>query len=150
MFWILNLILRHACRFGPISIWCLLLPQWALISAFGASDSWPQLTLLWLTGSSHGRKHLCTGWPIEFFQSNLSGNICLQILYLTTLCSSASQPVLRCSVAKKFLDDMELGTEAIRSAVVEFMPYSFGAVNAQSKRFLEVWKNVGQIRNMDR
>ena len=43
-----------------------------------------------------------------------------------------------CSVAKKFLDDVELGNEAIRAAVVEFMPYSFAAVNAQSKRFLEV------------
>ena len=43
-----------------------------------------------------------------------------------------------CSVAKKFLDDVELGSEAIRAAVVEFMPYSFAAVNAQSKRFLEV------------
>ena len=42
------------------------------------------------------------------------------------------------SVAKKFLDDVELGSEAIRAAVVEFMPYSFAAVNAQSKRFLEV------------
>jgi hypothetical protein len=43
-----------------------------------------------------------------------------------------------CSVAKKFLDDVELGNESIRAAVVEFMPYSFAAVNAQSKRFLEV------------
>lgn len=43
-----------------------------------------------------------------------------------------------CSVAHKFLDDVELGNDAIRSAVVEFMPYSFAAVNAQSKRFLEV------------
>lgn len=41
-------------------------------------------------------------------------------------------------MAKKFLDDVELGSEAIRAAVVEFMPYSFAAVNAQSKRFLEV------------
>ena len=45
-----------------------------------------------------------------------------------------------CSVAKKFLDDVELGSEAIRAAVVDFMPYSFAAVNAQSKRFLEVEK----------
>ncbi|DBA86689.1 TPA: Dynein alpha chain, flagellar outer arm [Trebouxia sp. C0004] len=44
------------------------------------------------------------------------------------------------SVAKKFLDDVELGNESIRAAVVEFMPYSFAAVNAQSKRFLEVEK----------
>lgn len=43
-----------------------------------------------------------------------------------------------CSVAKKFLDDVELGSDSIRNAVVEFMPYSFAAVNAQSKRFLEV------------
>lgn len=41
-------------------------------------------------------------------------------------------------MAKKFLDDVELGSESIRAAVVEFMPYSFAAVNAQSKRFLEV------------
>lgn len=41
-------------------------------------------------------------------------------------------------MAHKFLDDVELGSDAIRSAVVEFMPYSFAAVNAQSKRFLEV------------
>ena len=41
-------------------------------------------------------------------------------------------------MAKKFLDDVELGNESIRAAVVEFMPYSFAAVNAQSKRFLEV------------
>lgn len=47
-----------------------------------------------------------------------------------------------CSVAKKFLDDVELGSESIRAAVVEFMPYSFAAVNAQSKRFLEVMFNV--------
>ena len=33
---------------------------------------------------------------------------------------------------------MELGSDSIRNAVVEFMPYSFAAVNAQSKRFLEV------------
>lgn len=46
--------------------------------------------------------------------------------------------VIQCSVAHKFLDDVELGNDAIRSAVVEFMPYSFAAVNAQSKRFLEV------------
>ena len=45
---------------------------------------------------------------------------------------------MHCSVAHKFLDDVELGSDAIRSAVVEFMPYSFAAVNAQSKRFLEV------------
>lgn len=41
-------------------------------------------------------------------------------------------------MAHKFLDDVELGSDAIRAAVVEFMPYSFAAVNAQSKRFLEV------------
>eukprot|EP00891_Asterochloris_glomerata_P001316 jgi/Astpho2/1316/Aster-06188 len=44
------------------------------------------------------------------------------------------------SVAKKFLDDVELGSDSIRNAVVEFMPYSFAAVNAQSKRFLETEK----------
>ena len=46
-------------------------------------------------------------------------------------------------MAKKFLDDVELGNESIRAAVVEFMPYSFAAVNAQSKRFLEVHLYAG-------
>ena len=50
----------------------------------------------------------------------------------------ADLKVCTCSVAKKFLDDVELGSDSIRNAVVEFMPYSFAAVNAQSKRFLEV------------
>ena len=53
--------------------------------------------------------------------------------------------VITCSVAHKFLDDVELGNDAIRSAVVEFMPYSFAAVNAQSKRFLEVLVCDGTI-----
>ena len=33
------------------------------------------------------------------------------------------------SVAKKFLDELDLGEENIRNAVVEFMPYSFALVN---------------------
>lgn len=33
------------------------------------------------------------------------------------------------SVASKFLDDVDLGTDAIRAAVTEFMPYSFSGVN---------------------
>ena len=43
-----------------------------------------------------------------------------------------------CSVAKKFLDDMELGSDSIRAAVIEFMPYSFSAVEIQAKKFFEV------------
>ena len=50
-------------------------------------------------------------------------------------------------MAKKFLDDVELGSEAIRAAVVEFMPYSFAAVNAQSKRFLEVTKHAIRLHH---
>ena len=53
--------------------------------------------------------------------------------------------LLCCSVAHKFLDEVELGNDAIRSAVVEFMPYSFAAVNAQSKRFLEVSRNAAAV-----
>jgi hypothetical protein len=37
------------------------------------------------------------------------------------------------SVAKKFLDEIDLGEDALRSAVVEFMPYSFALVNKVSK-----------------
>lgn len=33
------------------------------------------------------------------------------------------------SVARKFLDDIELDSEAVRNTVVEFMPFSFAAVN---------------------
>ncbi|KAK9867723.1 hypothetical protein WJX84_004647 [Apatococcus fuscideae] len=44
------------------------------------------------------------------------------------------------SVAKKFLDDMELGSDSIRAAVIEFMPYSFSAVEIQAKKFFEVEK----------
>lgn len=42
------------------------------------------------------------------------------------------------SVAKKFLDEIDLGDDALRNAVVEFMPYSFALVNKVSKKFLEV------------
>ncbi len=42
------------------------------------------------------------------------------------------------SVARKFLNDVELGDEAMRAAVVEFMPASFAAVNRASKSFFEV------------
>ena len=41
-------------------------------------------------------------------------------------------------MAKKFLDDMELGSDSIRAAVIEFMPYSFSAVETQAKKFYEV------------
>ena len=33
------------------------------------------------------------------------------------------------SVARKFLDECELGDDAVRAAVVEFMPFSFATVN---------------------
>jgi hypothetical protein len=33
------------------------------------------------------------------------------------------------SVARKFLDEVDLVSEPVRNAVVEFMPFSFGAVN---------------------
>ena len=40
-------------------------------------------------------------------------------------------------MAKKFLDEIDLGDDALRSAVVEFMPYSFALVNKVSKKFFE-------------
>lgn len=33
------------------------------------------------------------------------------------------------SVARKFLDECDLGDDTVRAAVVEFMPFSFAAVN---------------------
>jgi dynein heavy chain len=36
-------------------------------------------------------------------------------------------------VAKKFLDEIDLGEDSLRNAVVEFMPYSFALVNTVSK-----------------
>lgn len=33
------------------------------------------------------------------------------------------------SVARKFLDEVDLVSDSVRSAVVEFMPFSFAAVN---------------------
>lgn len=42
------------------------------------------------------------------------------------------------SVASKFLDEVDLGEDSVRSAVVEFMPYSFAAVNKTSKKFFDV------------
>lgn len=41
------------------------------------------------------------------------------------------------SVAKRFLDEVDLGEDSIRSAVVEFMPYSFALVNKVSKKFFD-------------
>lgn len=41
------------------------------------------------------------------------------------------------SVAKKFLDEVDLGEDTVRNAVVEFMPFSFGSVNKMSKKFFE-------------
>eukprot|EP00884_Botryococcus_braunii_P010094 jgi/Botrbrau1/19086/Bobra.0077s0003.2 len=44
------------------------------------------------------------------------------------------------SVAHKFLDDTELGSDAIRATVSDFMPYSFAVVNAESQQLLQVEK----------
>lgn len=41
------------------------------------------------------------------------------------------------SVARKFLDETDLGGDAARAAVVEFMPFGFAAVNRASRAFLE-------------
>lgn len=38
------------------------------------------------------------------------------------------------SVARKFLDEADLGDDATRAAVVEFMPMSFAAVNRVQRR----------------
>jgi hypothetical protein len=42
------------------------------------------------------------------------------------------------SVARKFLDEADLGDDAVRAAVVDFMPFSFSSVNKASKAFYEV------------
>lgn len=44
------------------------------------------------------------------------------------------------SVAKKFLDEVDLGEDNIRNAVVEFMPYSFSLVNKVGGRHDKVWE----------
>eukprot|EP00877_Chromochloris_zofingiensis_P015255 jgi/Chrzof1/9984/Cz04g22250.t1 len=41
------------------------------------------------------------------------------------------------SVARKFLDECDLGDDTVRAAVVEFMPFSFAAVNKASKAFFD-------------
>jgi dynein heavy chain, axonemal len=41
-------------------------------------------------------------------------------------------------VARRFLDECDLGGDATRAAVVEFMPFGFAAVNKASKAFFEV------------
>ena len=41
------------------------------------------------------------------------------------------------SVARKFTNDLDLGTDEQRKAIVEFMPYSFGRVNIASSQILE-------------
>lgn len=41
------------------------------------------------------------------------------------------------NVAKSFLAEVELGTEKVREAVVEFMPYSFTLVNELGVKLLE-------------
>jgi len=40
------------------------------------------------------------------------------------------------SVSERFLEDVELGTEEIKGAIIEFMPFSFVVVNEASKQFL--------------
>lgn len=44
------------------------------------------------------------------------------------------------SVAARFLHDVELGDEAVRDAVVEYMPFSFYTVNVASERYKLVEK----------
>ena len=41
-------------------------------------------------------------------------------------------------MAKKFLNDIELGSDQIRASVTEFMPYSFSIVNKTSQKFFQV------------
>lgn len=41
------------------------------------------------------------------------------------------------SVARKFTNDLDLGTDEQRKAIVEFMPYSFGRVGVASTQILE-------------
>lgn len=38
------------------------------------------------------------------------------------------------AVAKKFLNELELGDEVIRTGVEKYMPYSFAAVDKMSKK----------------
>ena len=86
----------------------------------------------------HVQVHLCKTWTSSH-QYHHAGKSPAASGILVRLSPQPCYVKLWCySVAKKFLDDIELGSEAIRAAVVEFMPYSFAAVNAQSKRFLEV------------
>lgn len=40
------------------------------------------------------------------------------------------------SVAGKFLDDLEVESEEVRKAVVEFMPASFSSVGATARKYL--------------
>ncbi len=51
----------------------------------------------------------------------------------TNLSALGASKTFLCSVAKKFLDELDLGDDSLRSAVVEFMPYSFALVNKVSK-----------------
>jgi dynein heavy chain, axonemal len=41
------------------------------------------------------------------------------------------------SVARKFTDEIDMGTDEVRNAVVNFMPYSFKVVNEASEQILE-------------
>lgn len=41
------------------------------------------------------------------------------------------------SVARKFLDEVDLVSDTVRNAVVEFMPFSFGVVNNVSRCSME-------------
>jgi dynein heavy chain, axonemal len=42
------------------------------------------------------------------------------------------------SVARKFLDDVDLESDAVRNTVIEFMPFSFAGVN-------KVWLHNSQV-----
>ena len=44
------------------------------------------------------------------------------------------------SVARKFTDELEMDTEELRDAVVNFMPFSFKVVNEASEQILEIEK----------
>jgi dynein heavy chain len=42
------------------------------------------------------------------------------------------------SVARRFLSEVDLGSDAVRDGIVRFMPYAFKCVNEVSQRYLEV------------
>lgn len=72
-------------------------------------------------------------YPDPLFQCCSLG-LCVQ-RFLATINSTVIdwfQPwpeVSLLSVARKFLDEVDLMSDTVRNAVVEFMPFSFAAVN---------------------